>query len=229
VFAPTQELDFELEMGFITGQANNLGEPIPIREVPQHIFGMVLLNDWSARDIQRWEYQPLGPFLAKSFATSISPWVVTLDALEPFRVAGEKQDPPVLPYLQQDGDWHFDIQLEVWLQTAKMNKPFRITNTNARHLYWSMVQMLAHQTSNGCNVNAGDIYGTGTISGPAEDSRGCLLELCWNKTKPLRLPSGEARTYLEDGDTIIFRGWAQGDGFRVGFGECRATILAAKG
>lgn len=228
VFAPSQEMDFELEMGFITGQGNPLGTPIPIKDAPQYIFGMVLLNDWSARDIQRWEYQPLGPFLAKSFATSISPWVVTLDALEPFRVAGEKQDPPVLQYLQQEGDWHFDINLEVLLQTAKMDKPLRITTSNARYLYWSIVQMLAHQTSNGCNVGAGDIYGTGTISGPTEDSRGCLLELCWNKTKPLQLPSGETRSYLEDGDTVIFRGWCQGWNYRVGFGECSATILPSK-
>ncbi len=227
VFAPSQEMDFELEMGFITGQGNKLGSPIPIREVPQHIFGMVLLNDWSARDIQRWEYQPLGPFLAKSFATSISPWVVSLDALEPFRVAGEKQDPPVLPYLQQDGDWHFDIKLEVLLQTAQMSEPMRISNSNARNLYWSIVQMLAHQTSNGCNVGAGDICGTGTISGAAEDSRGCLLELCWHKTKPLQLPSGETRAYLEDGDTVIMRGWCQGEGYRVGFGECRAKVQSA--
>jgi fumarylacetoacetase len=227
IFAPTRELDFELEIGFLTGPGNPLGTPIPIRDAREHIFGLVLLNDWSARDMQRWEYRPLGPFLAKSFATSISPWVVTLDALEPFRVPGPAQDPHPLPYLQTEADWAFDLHLEVWLQTVRMAEPVRISKTNFRTMYWNIAQMLAHQTSNGVNVRPGDLYGSGTVSGPTEDSRGSLLELTWQGKQPLQLPTGEARTFLEDGDTVIFRGYCQGDGYRVGFGELRATVLPA--
>ena len=227
VFAATRELDFELEMGFFIGPGNALGTPIPAREAREHIFGLVLLNDWSARDIQRWEYQPLGPFLAKSFATSISPWVVTLDALEPFRVSPPPQAPPPLPYLQSEDRGAYDIQLEVWLQTEKMSEPMRIAVTNFRALYWTIAQMLAHQTSNGVNTRPGDLYGSGTISGPTEDARGSLLELAWKGTQPLRLPTGETRAFLEDGDMVIFRGWGQGENYRVGFGELRATVRSA--
>ena len=224
-FGPTQELDFELEMGFFIGPGNPLGTPIPTRAARDHIFGMVLLNDWSARDIQRWEYQPLGPFLAKSFATSISPWVVTLDALEPFRVPQPPQDPPPLPYLQCEENWAYDIHLEIWLQSEKMTEPVRLSTTNFRTMYWNIAQMLAHQTSNGVNTRPGDLYGSGTISGPAEDARGSLLELCWKGTRPLQLPTGETRAFLADGDAVIFKGWSQGDGYRVGFGKLRAKIV----
>ena len=227
VFEATRELDFELEMGFFIGPGNALGTPIPVREAREHIFGLVLLNDWSARDIQRWEYQPLGPFLAKSFATSLSPWVVTLDALEPFRVSPSPQAPSPLPYLQDKDRGAYDIQLEVWLQTEKMSEPIRIAATNFRALYWTIGQMLAHQTSNGVNTRPGDLYGSGTISGPTEDARGSLLELAWKGTRPVLLPTGETRTFLEDGDTVIFRGWGQGESYRVGFGELRATACSA--
>ena len=228
-FGPTRELDYELELGFFTGPGNRLGSPAPIERAAEHIFGMVLLNDWSARDIQRWEYQPLGPFLAKSFATSISPWVVTLEALKPFRLTGPAQDPPVLPYLRTEKPWSFDIQLEVWLQTAQMNAPVRLSAGNFSSMYWTVAQMLAHQTSNGVNVRPGDLYGSGTVSGPSEVSRGCLLELTWRGTQPIHLPGGETRTFLEDGDTVIFRGWCQGEGYRVGFGEVRGTVIPAGG
>jgi fumarylacetoacetase len=224
IYAPTRELDYELEVGCFVGPGNSLGMPIPIRDARQHLFGLVLLNDWSARDIQRWEYRPLGPFLAKSFATSISPWVVTLDALEPFRLPGPAQDPPPLPHLHSDEPWAYDIQLEAYLQTARMSAPIRIASTNFRTLYWTIAQMLAHQTSNGANVRPGDLFGSGTVSGPTEDSRGCLLELCWQGARPLSLPTGETRTFLEDGDAVIFRGYAQGADYRVGFGELRAPV-----
>jgi fumarylacetoacetase len=214
-------------MGFFTGAGPALGTPIPIGQAPDHIFGLVLLNDWSARDIQRWEYRPLGPFLAKSFATSISPWVVPLDALEPFRVPGLLQDPGPLPYLRHEGDWAYDIHLEVWLQSARMGEPVRISATNFRTLYWTLPQMLAHQTSNGVNIRPGDLYGSGTVSGPAEGTHGSLLEACWQGTRPLRLPTGEMRTFLEDGDTVILRAWSPGDGYRVGFGELRGAVLPA--
>jgi fumarylacetoacetase len=228
LFTPTRELDFELEVGFFTGPGNPLGTPIPARDAPDHVFGLVLLNDWSARDVQRWEYRPLGPFLAKSFATSISPWVVTLEALEPFRVPAPEQDPPPLPYLRCEGDRAYDLRLEVWLQTLKMREPIRISTTNFRTLYWTIPQMLAHQTSNGVNLRPGDLYGSGTVSGPTPDSLGSLLEICWQGARPLRLPGGETRTFLEDGDTVIFRGWGQGEGYRVGFGAVRATVLSAR-
>lgn len=228
-YGPCRLLDFELEMGFITGSGNELGTQIPIDRAADHIAGMVLVNDWSARDIQKWEYVPLGPFLGKTFATSISPWLVTLDALDPFRVPGPRQDPPPLPYLQFSGDWAYDMQLEVWLQAADMNEPVRLTKTNFRYMYWNMLQQLAHMTVNGTNVLPGDLYGSGTVSGPTEDSRGSMLEICWKGTKPLTLPNGQQRRFLADGDTIIMRGWCQGDGHRIGFGELRSTILPATG
>ncbi len=223
-FAASRQLDFELEMGFFVGKGNNLGEPISIASAQEHIFGMVLLNDWSARDIQAWEYQPLGPFLAKNFATSISPWVVTMDALEPFRVKGPEQDPAPLPYLGTNSNG-YDIQLEVSLQSARMDTPQIISRSNMKHLYWSIDQMLAHHTITGCNMRVGDMCGTGTISGPTEDSYGSLLELTWRGEKPIQLSSGEERKFLQDGDTLTMRGYCQGDGYRIGFGEVTGKIL----
>jgi fumarylacetoacetase len=227
-FGPTRSLDFELEMAFFVGPGNPLGSPIPISRAAEHVFGMVLLNDWSARDVQRWEYVPLGPFLAKNFATSISPWVVTLDALEPFRTAGPKQDPTPLPYLQGEPDRAYDIHLEVWLQGEKMPRPERICASNAKHLYWNVCQQLAHHTVNGCNLRPGDLLASGTISGPTPDSSGSLLELSWKGTRPLRFAAGEARTFLQDGDRVTLTGWCQGPGYRVGFGEVTGRVLPAR-
>lgn len=225
-FGPTKELDFELEMGFFTGKSNEMGEPIPIDQCEDHMFGLVIVNDWSARDVQRWEYQPLGPFLAKSFATSVSPYVVTLDALEPWRIEGPVQDPPVLPHLRNPGPSHFDIQLQVSLQTAKMSTPQVICRSNTKFLYWSFIQQLAHQASNGTPVEAADLYASGTISGESEDSFGSMLELCWRGTKPLTMhETGETRTYIEDGDTVIMTAWCEGNGYKIGFGEVRTTVL----
>jgi fumarylacetoacetase len=227
-FGPSRNMDFELEMGFFIGPGNPLGQPIPVAEAPRHIFGLVLVNDWSARDIQKWEYVPLGPFLAKSFATSISPWVVPLEALEPFRCAGPVQEPLPLPYLRSPGDWSFDIQLEVLLQGEKMDRPHRISATNFKHLYWNVCQQLAHHASNGCNLRPGDLLASGTVSGPTPDSLGCLLELAWKGTRPLSLPNGETRTFLQDGDRVTMTGWCQGDGYRVGFGEVTGRLLPAR-
>jgi fumarylacetoacetase len=227
VFGPARELDFELETGFFVGPGNPLGAPIPVDRAAEHIFGMVLVNDWSARDIQRWEYVPLGPFLGKSFATSLSPWVVTMDALEPFRCSGPSQDPEPLPYLRTGADQAYDIQLEVWLQTERMNGPARIAASNFRYLYWNMLQQLAHHTVNGCNLRPGDLLASGTISGATRDSRGSMLELTWRGSEPLRLPGGEERRFLADGDRVTMTGWCQGDGFRVGFGELTARLLPA--
>ena len=227
-FGPSKELDFELEMGFFVGKANEMGVPIPIDQVDKYMAGLVLVNDWSARDVQRWEYQPLGPFLAKSFATSISPWIVTLDALEPFMVKGPSQDPEVLPYLKATKPFHFDVHLEVWLLTPKMSKPQRICATNARELYWSMAQQLAHQTCNGTPIDAGDLYATGTISGDQSGTFGSLLELTWRGTQPIVMEeTGEERRFLEDGDRLTMTGYAQGPGFRVGFGEVTAEVMPA--
>lgn len=228
-FGPTKELDFELEVGFVTGKSNEMGSPIPIGDAEEYIFGLVLVNDWSARDTQRWEYQPLGPFLAKSFATTISPYVVSLDALEPFRVEGSPQDPEPLDHLKNPKPSHYDITLEVSIQTAKMTKPQVISRSNTRHLYWSFVQQLAHQTSNGTPIDAADLYASGTISGPDESSMGSLLELTWKGTKPISMvETGETRTFLEDGDTLTLTGYCQGDGYRIGFGECSGTVLPAR-
>jgi fumarylacetoacetase len=227
VFGPTKSLDYELEMAFLIGPGNSLGQPIPIDQASDHIFGFVLMNDWSARDIQAWEYQPLGPFLAKNFCTSISPWVVTLEALEPFRKPLPKQDPEPLPYLRAKSDFTFDIQLEARLQSAKMKSPHPITRTNFQNLYWSVAQQLAHHAVGGCNLQPGDLLASGTISGEAEESRGCMLELTWRGANPLKLPGGEERKWLEDGDTLSIGGWCQGDGYRVGFGEVSGKILSA--
>ena len=223
VFGASRMVDFELEMGFFVGPGNGLGEPVPVGEAEEHIFGMVLVNDWSARDIQKWEYQPLGPFLAKNFATTISPWVVTLDALEPFRCAGPGQEPQPLPYLQ-GSDGAFDIALEVWL-APDGGSATRICESNYRYLYWSMAQQLAHHTVGGCNLRTGDLLASGTISGPTDDSRGSLLELAWRGEEPLSLESGEQRSSVQDGDTVTLTGWCQGDGYRVGFGECSGKLL----
>jgi fumarylacetoacetase len=226
-FGPSRSLDFELELGLLIGQGNELGQPISTAKAPEHVFGMVLVNDWSARDIQKWEYQPLGPFLAKNFATSISPWVVTLDALEPFRIAGPKQDPEPLPYLRCQGDWAYDIHLEITLQSAKMAEPMRISATNSKHLYWNLCQQIAHHTSNGCNLQTGDLLASGTISGPTPDSLGSMLELAWKGTRPIALPGGETRTFLQDGDRVTMTGWCQGNGYRIGFGEVTGRVLPA--
>ncbi len=224
-FGPSKNLDFELEMGFFIGPGNDLGQPIPIERTPEHIFGLVLVNDWSARDIQRWEYQPLGPFLAKNFATTISPWVVPLDALEPFRSAGPKQEPEPLLYLRTPADWALDVHLEVSLQSATMDRAHVICRSNAKALYWNICQQLAHHTVNGCRMRPGDLLASGTISGPTPDSYGSMLELAWKGTKPIALPNGEKRVFLQDGDRVTMTGWCQGQGYRVGFGEATGVIL----
>jgi fumarylacetoacetase len=228
VFGPSKLLDFELEMGAFVGPGNALSEPIKIADAHEHIFGFVLLNDWSARDIQKWEYVPLGPFLAKNFATSISPWVVTLDALEPFRQSGPVQEPVPLPYLRQTRGAAYDVQLTVSLEASGLDAPFVLSRSNLKYLYWSSEQQLVHHTISGCNMRAGDLLGTGTISGPTPDSYGSMLELSWRGTKPIQLPNGAERKFLQDGDTIVMRGHCQGDGYRIGFGEVRGTVLPAK-
>ncbi len=227
VFGPSKLLDFELETGFFVGDGNALGTSIPIDTADEHIFGMVLVNDWSARDIQGWEYDPLGPFLGKSFATTISPWVVPMAALEPFRTAGPTQEPEPLDYLQAEGDAAYDITLEVDLQTPSMAEPHTICRSNTKHLYWTMRQQLAHHTINGCNARPGDLMASGTISGPTEDSYGSMLELSWRGENPVALPGDETRSFLEDGDRVVLRGYAQGDGYRVGFGPAEGTVLPA--
>ena len=226
IFGATRALDFELETAFFVGPPNKLGEPVPIAEAVDHIFGMVLMNDWSARDVQTWEYQPLGPFLAKNFCTSISPWVVTLEALEPFRRPLPLQEPAPLEYLRSPNDSTFNIELEARLQTARMRAPQTITRSNFQNLYWSMAQQLAHHTVGGCNLQPGDLLASGTISGPEENARGCMLELTWRGANPLQLPGGETRKWLEDGDCLTISGWCQGDGYRVGFGEVSGRIVA---
>ncbi len=228
IFGPSKSVDFELELGVLVGPGNELGQPIPNEKTHEHMFGMVLVNDWSARDIQAWEYVPLGPFLAKNFGTSISPWVVTMEALEPFRVAGPVQDPTPLPYLQCQGNWAYDIQLEVHLQGAKMERPHTICKSNAKHLYWNVCQQMAHHTVNGCNLKTGDLLASGTISGPTSDSYGSMMELAWRGSKPLVLPNGETRSFLEDGDRVTMTGWCQGNGYRVGFGEVTGELLPAR-
>lgn len=228
LFGPSRQLDFELEMGWFIGPGNELGQPISVENAEEHIFGLVLVNDWSARDIQAWEYQPLGPFLAKSFATSISPWVVPIDALEPFRTAGPKQDPLPLPYLQSTGAGTFDINLEVSLQGEGMTQPQRITASNFRYLYWSMAQQIAHHTVGGCNLRPGDLLASGTISGPEKEARGSLLELTWRGTDPIVMKNGEKRVWLEDGDRLTITGWCQGEGYRIGFGEVTSRVLPAE-
>jgi fumarylacetoacetase len=226
-FGPTKQLDFELEVAFIAGKSTTLGEPVTTAVAPDHIFGLVLFNDLSARDIQKWEYVPLGPFLGKNFGSVISPWVVTLEALEPYRVAGPVQDPPVLPYLSYSGNHHYDIRLEAFLQPAGKDS-VRISATNYKNMYWNMVQQLAHQTVNGCNINIGDIYSSGAISGTDKGSFGSMLEITRNGKEPLKLPDGCERKFMDDHDTVILRGFAERDGVRIGFGEASVTVLPAK-
>jgi fumarylacetoacetase len=227
-FGPSKMIDFELEMGYFVGPGNELGRRIPAGEALEHIFGLVLVNDWSARDIQKWEYVPLGPFLAKNFGTSISPWVVTLDALEPFRTAGPDQaDPPPLPYLRTAGPGAYDVKLEASLQTPVMTEPAVICRSNFRHMYWTIAQQVAHHTVNGCNLRPGDLLASGTLSGPTPDSLGSMLELAWRGERPLVLPNGEKRASLQDGDRLTITGWCDAADHRIGFGEVTARILPA--
>ena len=231
-FGASRQLDIELEMGFVTGPGNKLGSSISVDDARDHIFGLVLVNDWSARDIQAWEYQPLGPFLGKSFATSVSPWIVTLDALEPYRVAGPSQDPQPLPYLRTGEPWNYDVTLIIELQTRKMREEGAaaeiISRSNFKQMYWNMAQQLAHASSNGTAVRPGDLYASGTISGSQPDSYGSLIELTWRGTKPLTLRSGETRAFLEDGDTVTLRGFCEAPGKpRIGFGSVSGTIAPA--
>ncbi len=224
VFSPTRELDFELEVAFITGKKTALGSSVSTANAEDHIFGMLLFNDLSARDIQRWEYVPLGPFLAKNFGSVVSPWVVTLDALEPFRVPGPVQEPEVLPYLQFTGNHNFNIQLEVFIQPEGQAE-FRVCHSNYKFMYWNLVQQLAHQTVNGCNINVGDMYASGTVSGPDPGSFGSMLEIAWKGTKPVKMPDGSERSFICDNDTVIMRGYCEKPGLRIGFGEVSAKIL----
>lgn len=224
VFGPSRLVDFELETAFITTDANIMGENIPINESEDYIFGMVLLNDWSARDIQKWEYVPLGPFLAKNFASSISPWIVTMDALEPFRVKGPTQEPAPLPYLQQHGKHSFDIKLEVYIKPENSGETL-ISESNFKYMYWTMSQQLTHHTSNGCRVNSGDMMGSGTISGPTPDSFGSMLELTWGGKNPLKLNDGTERKFINDNDTVLMKGYCQNSSVRIGFGEVSSKLL----
>ena len=224
VFGPSRLVDFELETAFITTDANVMGENIPVYEAEDHIFGMVLLNDWSARDIQKWEYVPLGPFLAKNFASSISPWIITLDALEPFRTKGPKQSPSPLPYLQSKGKHAFDITLEVSI-TPQNGVPNLVSTTNFKYMYWSMCQQLAHHTSNGCRVNSGDMMGSGTISGPTPDSFGSMLELTWGGKNPIQMNDGSERKFINDFDTVTIKGYSKNNEVRIGFGEVSSQLL----
>ncbi len=226
VYGPSSRMDFELEMGFIIGKATHLGDQITTENAMDHIFGMVLFNDWSARDIQKWEYVPLGPFLGKSFASSISPWVVTMEALEPFQVDGPTQDPPVLDYLSSDAK-NYDINLTVEIE-PEGSEPTVVSTSNFKYMYWNMAQQLAHHTVNGCNVNVGDMMASGTISGKSPDSFGSMLELSWAGKNPVPLNDGSKRTFLQDGDTVTMKGHCAKEGVRVGFGEVRSKLLPAK-
>lgn len=228
VFGPTRQLDFELETAFVIGKATKMGQQISTSETADYVFGLLLFNDWSARDIQAWEYQPLGPFLGKNFGSSVSPWIVPMEALEPFRVSGPVQDVPILPYLQcpHSANNNYDIRLEVWIETA-LGQAARVCSSNQKYLYWSIAQQLAHHTVNGCNINVGDLMASGTISGPEEGSFGSMLELTWRGTKPIKMPDGSERRFIEDGDTVIIKGWAEKEGLRVSLGEVRSTILGA--
>lgn len=226
-FGPCRLLDFELEMGFITCKENPLGTPVSTDEAEEYIFGFVILNDWSARDIQKWEYVPLGPFLAKNFASHISPWIVTMDALEPFIVPGPVQQPEVLPYLKYQGDAHFDVKLEIAIQPIGSNETV-VSNSNFKYMYWNAKQQLAHHTVNGCNMQVGDLYGSGTISGPTKPEFGSMLEITWRGTEPVKMKDGSERKFIQDHDTVIMRGHAEKNGVRVGFGEVKAKVLPVK-
>jgi fumarylacetoacetase len=227
VFGPCKLFDFELEMGFVTYEGKPLGDSISTEEAEDYIFGMCLFNDWSARDIQKWEYVPLGPFLAKNFASHVSPWIVTLDALEPFRVSGPVQDPKVLPYLEYSGDKHLDINLEVSITPENSDEKV-VGNSNYKFMYWNMNQQLAHHTINGCNIENGDMMASGTISGPEEGQYGSMLEISWKGTKPVAMPDGSERKFIMDNDTVIMRGYSEKNGVRVGFGEVSAKLLPSK-
>jgi fumarylacetoacetase len=231
VYGESRRLDYEMEVGALVGPGNAMGEPIPAEQAAGHLFGVCLLNDWSARDIQTWEYQPLGPFLSKSFATSISPWVVTMEALEPFRCAPEPRppsDPQPLPHLATGGQDAWSITLEVWLRSARMAEPMRLSRANFSAMYWTLAQLVAHHASNGCPLRPGDLIGSGTVSGPLKENRGCLLEATWRGAEPIELTNGELRRFLEDGDEVILRGWCEAPGARrIGLGECRGVVEAA--
>jgi fumarylacetoacetase len=226
VYGPCRLLDFELEMGFITFDGKPLGQSISTAEAEEHIFGMLIFNDWSARDIQKWEYIPLGPFLAKNFASSISPWIVTLEALKPFKVKGEKQEPAVLPYLRFEGNHNIDIDLEVEI-LPEQGEGKVVSHSNYKYMYWNMVQQLAHHTVNGCNIRPGDLLASGTISGPDTGSYGSMLEISWQGTKPVQMPDGSERKFIQDHDTVIMRAKAEKNGVRIGFGEVRSKVLPA--
>jgi fumarylacetoacetase len=229
VFGPCKLMDFELEMGCFIGPGNKLGEPISIENASEHLFGLALVNDWSARDIQKWEYVPLGPFLAKNLATSISPWIIPFEALDEFRIKNPIQENPTpLPYLQSNEKWTFDMKLEVQIKTEKMNTAEVICKTNYKYMYWNLAQQLAHHTITGCNMNPGDMFASGTISGEDSDSYGSMLELAWKGTMPLQLSNGEERKFIQDNDEIMMTGFAQGKGFRVGFGELKGKILSSR-
>lgn len=229
VFGASKALDFELEMGcFIGGKTNILGQPIRMSDAERNLFGLVILNDWSARDIQRWEYQPLGPFLAKNFATTISPWVVTFEALKEFKTENHEQDPKPLPYLHHNEPFNFDIELEVKYKPRQLSESKTICKSNFKYLYWTLKQMLAHHTVTGCNLNPGDLFGTGTISGPEEGTYGSMMELSWKGTKPILFEGNITRTYIEDGDEVIMSAYCEGSGYRVGFGDCSGLVLPSK-
>lgn len=229
VFGPCRLMDFELEMGCFIGPGNELGDPISTENAGNHLFGLVLVNDWSARDIQKWEYVPLGPFGAKNLATSISPWVIPFEALEPFRIDDPVQENPTpLPYLQCEKNWTFDMKLEVKIKTPTMEKSETISESNYKYMYWNLAQQLAHHTITGCNMNPGDMFASGTISGDEPGSYGSMLELAWKGTKPIQLSNGEERKFIQDGDEVIMTGYAQGDGYRVGFGSVSGKLLPAK-
>jgi fumarylacetoacetase len=227
VFGPTKALDIELETAFVIGKSTQMGESVSTSNADEYIFGMLLFNDWSARDIQTWEYVPLGPFLAKNFASTVSPWIVTLEALEPFRTKGYEQEPKVLPYLQYNGEKNLDIKLDVFLK-PEGGEETKICSSNYKYMYWTMEQQLAHHTVNGCNINIGDLMGSGTISGPDPSEYGSMMELTWRGTKPITLKDGTERKYVNDNDTIIMRGYCEKEGVRVGFGNCEAKVLGAK-
>jgi len=227
IYGPSQRLDFELEMGFVIGKPTKVGCRISTADAENHIFGLALFNDWSARDIQKWEYVPLGPFLGKNFASSLGAWIVTLEALEPFKVAGPVQDPPVLPYLEYRGDRNYDIKLEVSIITANGDEKI-VSKSNFKYMYWNMMQQLAHHTVNGCNVNVGDLMASGTISGKDESSYGSMLEIAWAGKKPIEMPDGTFRKFINDGDTVIMRGYAEKGEMRVGLGEVRTKVLPTK-
>jgi fumarylacetoacetase len=227
VFGPSKQLDFELETAFVIGKETSIGDSVPVEQAEDYIFGLLLFNDLSARDIQAWEYVPLGPFLSKNFASVISPWVVTLDALQPFRVKGPMQEPAVLPYLQIEGKHNYDIQLDVYIKSADQPE-FPVCNSNFRYMYWNMSQQLAHHTVNGCNIRIGDLCASGTISGPEPGSYGSMLELSWKGTKPVKMPDGSERKFLNDGDSVIVRGYCENDKLHIGFGEVKVTLLPSR-